>query len=359
MYRIISMLLIISHHYVVNSGLTAADGPIYAAPLSMHSLFLLLFGAWGKIGINCFVMITGYFMCKSNITAKKFAKLVCEWLFYRYLIHAVFWLTGYAPFTLKSAILGLVPITQIAQGFTSCFVVFFLTIPFLNVLIHHINERQHLYLLLLTGFTYVFLGTVHRVTMNYVSWFMVLYFIASYVRLYPKKLFDNTKFWGWMTLASVLLSAISVVSATWLGTKIGRNLSFFFVSDSNTFLAVSTGVCSFIFFKNLKVSYNKFINSVAASTFGVLCIHAHSDEMRQWLWRDTLNNVGMYASPYMPLHAVCSVLSVFIICNAIDHLRIAFIEKPFFEWWDKRWPDIANRFKEAEERILHKLHVEV
>ena len=78
LFRIITMLLIVAHHFVVNSGLTATKGPINASPTSQNSMFLLLFGAWGKIGINCFVMITGYFMCKSIITAKKFAKLVGE-----------------------------------------------------------------------------------------------------------------------------------------------------------------------------------------------------------------------------------------------------------------------------------------
>ena len=68
LFRIITMFFIVAHHYVVNSGLTLDDGPIAANPLSANSIFLLLFGAWGKIGINCFVMITGYFMCKSNIT---------------------------------------------------------------------------------------------------------------------------------------------------------------------------------------------------------------------------------------------------------------------------------------------------
>lgn len=355
LYRILSMLLIVAHHYVVNSGLTAADGPIYANPLSWRSLFLLLLGAWGKTGINCFVMITGYFMCKSDITAKKFAKLVGEWLFYRYLLHAIFWITGYEPFTLKTAVLGIVPFTQIGSGFTSCFMLFFLAIPFLNVLVQHLSEKQHLYLLVLTGFIYIVFGTAHRVTMNYVSWFMVLYFIASYIRLYPKKLFEDTKLWGWLTLASLALSVISVVSATWLGTKLGRNLSYFFVADSNTFLAVTNGVLSFLFFKNLKMPYSKFINTVAASTFGVLCIHAHSDAMRQWLWRDTLNNVGMYASPYMPLHAICSVLGVFIICNAIDHLRIRFLEKPFFLWWDKHWPRLSEHFQRKESILLKKI----
>ena len=352
------MLLIVSHHYVVNSGLTAADGPIFADPLSWRSLFLLLFGAWGKTGINCFVMITGYFMCKSNITAKKFAKLVCEWLFYRYLIYAIFWISGYSPFTPKSAVLGLVPITNIATGFTSCFVVFFLTIPFLNILVHHLSEMNHLRLLALTGFMYIFIGTIHRVTMNYVSWFMVLYFIASYIRLYPKKLFDNTKFWGWMTLVSFALSAISVLSATWLGTRLGRNLSYFFVQDSNTFLAVTSGACSFLLFKNLKIPYNKFINTVAGSTFGVLCIHAHSDAMRQWLWRDTLNNVGMYASPYMHLLAIGGVLGVFILCNLIDHVRIVAIEKPFFRWWDKHWAKFYAGFQNKEKALLNRLGIQ-
>ena len=358
LYRILSMLMIVSHHYVVNSGLTAADGPIFANPLSWRSLFLLLFGAWGKTGINCFVMITGYFMCKSNITAKKFAKLVCEWLFYRYLLHAIFWISGYEPFTLKSAVLGLVPITTISTNFTSCFVLFFLSIPFLNVLIHHLNEKQHLRLLALIGFIYIFFGTARLVRMNYVSWFVALYFIASYMRLYPKKLFENTKLWGWLTLTSVAVSAVSVLFSIWVGTIIGRNSPYAFVQDSNSFLAVTNGICSFLLFKNLNILCSKFINTVAASTFGVLCIHAHSEAMRQWLWRDMLNNVGMYASPYMPLHAVCSVLGVFILCNLIDHIRIVIIEKPFFRWWDKHWMRFYAGFQNRETALLHRLGIQ-
>lgn len=62
LYRIIVMLLIVAHHYVVNSGLITV---MEETPLSARSIFFYLFGAWGKIGINCFVLITGYFMCKS------------------------------------------------------------------------------------------------------------------------------------------------------------------------------------------------------------------------------------------------------------------------------------------------------
>ena len=80
LFRIISMILIVAHHYVVNSGLTG-NGPVFENPWSPASLFLLIWGAFGKIGINCFVLITGYFMCLSNISVKKFVKLFFEVMF--------------------------------------------------------------------------------------------------------------------------------------------------------------------------------------------------------------------------------------------------------------------------------------
>lgn len=65
LYRIIFMYLIVLHYYVVNSGL--------ADTMQLHgdfpkNLVYAIAGGWGKIGINCFVLITGYFMCKSSIS---------------------------------------------------------------------------------------------------------------------------------------------------------------------------------------------------------------------------------------------------------------------------------------------------
>ena len=79
LYRILVMMLIVAHHYVVNSGVLDV---MHNDPMSGRSLYLYLIGMWGKTGINCFVLITGYFMCKSHITVKKFLKLLLEILFY-------------------------------------------------------------------------------------------------------------------------------------------------------------------------------------------------------------------------------------------------------------------------------------
>lgn len=329
LYRIIVMLLIVAHHYVVNSGLMEASGPVYSDLTSGKSMFYLLFGAWGKTAINCFVLITGYFMCKSQITVKKFVKLLAEVMFYHIVIWLIFVLTRYEAFSISGFVKVLLPVKQVQANFTGCFLIFYLFIPFLNILVHSLDEKKHLMLLGLCAFTYILFGTFHKVTMNYVTWFIVLYIIASYIRLYPKPLFDKTHLWGGLTVLSVLMSVLSIICCAWFGDKFGLSDVYSFVQDSNTFLAVTNGVYSFMFFKNLKVPQSEFINTVAASTFGVLLIHANSDTMRQWLWKDTLNNVGAYSTSYFALHAIGSVIGVFVICIVIDHLRIRCLERPF------------------------------
>lgn len=176
------MLLIVAHHYVVNFGLIGVDGPVYSNLMFGKSVFYLLFGAWGKSAINCFVLITGYFMCKSQITVKKFVKLLTEVMFYRIVIWLVFLLSRYEPFSIGGFIKMLLPVKQVQTNFTCCFLIFYLFIPFLNILVHNIDEKKHLLILGLCAFTYIFFGTLHKVTMNYVSWFIVLYVIASYIR---------------------------------------------------------------------------------------------------------------------------------------------------------------------------------
>lgn len=116
---------------------------------------------------------------------------------------------------------------------------------------------------------------------------------------------------------------------------VNENLSYFFVSDSNKPLAVASAVCAFLFFKNLKMGYSKVINTIAASAFGVLLIHANSDSMRQWLWRDMLDNVGHYAGNIY-LHAIVSVFAVYVVCTLIDFARIQFLEKPVFKMLDSK-----------------------
>ena len=324
LYRIIVMLFIVAHHYVVNSGLI---GQMQSSSLTPNSVFLYLFGMWGKTGIDCFVLITGYFMCKSKATVAKFFKLLFEVMFYKIVIYLIFVATGIVTFTFTSFARALIPISNVGDGFTTGFIFFYLFIPFINVLISHIDKSMHQKLILLCLFIYTIWYMVpgYRVAYNYVTWFIVLYLISSYIRLYPFTKLTN-KHWGYITLLLVSISSISVIVLK----RLGYNNPYLLVSDSNAILALLTSISSFMYFKELKIRQSRFINNVAASCFGVLLIHANSNAMRQWLWKDTLHNVDYLESSYCFLHAIVSVLIIYIVCTLLDMLRIRFIERPFF-----------------------------
>ena len=114
--------------------------------------------------------------------------------------------------------------------------------------------------------------------------------------------------------------------------------AYFFVVDSNKILSVLFGVSSFLWFKNMNISNSLIINKIGGSTFGVLLIHANSNAMRTWLWKDTVDCVGHYSLPLsqLILYSVGVVITIFVICNLIDQLRSKLIEKPIFDWYDKK-----------------------
>lgn len=337
LYRILCMLMIVAHHYVVCSGLTGVDSPMESNPSSINSIYLRLFGMWGKTGVNCFLMITGYFMCTNKITIKKFLKLLLQIYFYKLLLFVVFFATGYETLTARRAVSLIMPIWGIHTHFVYCFIVFYLTIPFLSILVHNLTKRQHQLLLLLTLGCYTLLGSIPTfgITFNYVTWFGILFFMSSYIRLYPTPMFENRIIWGWATFASASCAMFSVVI-----------MGYFFMADSNKFFAVLVAVCSFLWFKSMNIKYSKIINAFGAATFGVLLIHAGSNAMLVWLWKDTVDVTGYYSLPIFSLivYSVGVVLAIFLACNLFDQLRIATLEKWFFNWYDRKIALKADSF---------------
>lgn len=128
---------------------------------------------------------------------------------------------------------------------------------------------------------------------------------------------------GGVCAISVFISVISIFVCLRVGLS-----PYAFVSDSNTLLAVLTGLSAFLFFKNINIKQSKIINTIASSTFGVLLIHANSDTMRRWLWQTVLDVKGAFSlsTSLLILHAVLSVLGIFFICVVIDQIRIRTIE---------------------------------
>lgn len=85
----------------------------------------------------------------------------------------------------------------------------------------------------------------------------------------------------------------------------------------------------------MRIEYSKWINTIASSMFGVLLIHANSDTMRHWLWKDTLQNANHYGDNHYIVYALICILIVFVVSIIIDQTRILTIEKYTFKHIDK------------------------
>lgn len=322
MYRIIMMIMIVAHHFVVNSDLWIE---LKETDLTLNAYFFYVFGAWGKPAIDGFMLITGYFMCKQNITRRKFVKLICQILFYNIVIGSLFAICGKEKLTLGYMYKCIMPFSDVNRNFISCFLLFYLFIPYLNRLVNNINKNEHIKLIMLCLFTYSVLEMMPQTpfSMNYVSWFCVIFFIGAYIRFYSLPKENDTRFWAILTFAFMLIGMCTVV----LGIKTG-GFTHYFIGEANRPLAIAIAITSFMLFKSIDIGCIRWINMISASTFGVLLIHANSNAMRQWLWNDIIVTKNYLASDYCIIYASLSVLLVFTLCVGIDILRKAFIERP-------------------------------
>ncbi len=299
---------------------------------------MTLFGAWGKTGINCFVLITGYFMCKSSISLRKLLKLLVQVIFYKIIIYAIFVASGISELSPTGVINAINPVGSLSFGFVSCFIVFYLLIPYLNKLLSVLSQAMHLRIIVLLLAVYSVMPNSPRfeVSYNYVTWFCVLYLVASYIRLYGLCPNWRTRQWGVTSLLTIAVGSASVLcmSYMWHNGIMRAYNPYFFVSDSNKILSLAIAVSTFMYFKNLNISYSRVINALGAATFGVLLIHANSDTMRSWLWEDTVDCVGHYSAT-LPWHtlgyATASVTIIFLVCAFIDWLRAVTIEQPILD----------------------------
>lgn len=337
--RIVSMLLIVAHHYVVNSGVMSY---FEIGNLSPNYIFLSLLGMWGKTGINIFILISGYFMCTSNLTVRRYCKVFFEWFFYNIVIYLVMLLAGYETFGAKRLFHLFFEVLICANGtgsFSSSFLIFYLFVPFMNLFIRSASRKEYRQFVLLLFFIFSILSTFffNEVIFGEVFWFMAVYFMAAYIRLYPPVWTESLRASGRLCFCSVALAFASVLFMMFAASVLHTGSAYMFVSDANRLGAVLVSVTVFSLFKNLKIPYSKRINAVASTTFGVFLIHANSDAWRQFMWRDLLHVDTSFVLPLSMLmvRSTVIIVGVFIVCSMLDMVRIRLIEQAVFSHFEK------------------------
>ena len=93
-------------------------------------------------------------------------------------------------------------------------------------------------------------------------------------------------------------------------------------------------VLFFIGFLNVKIKYNKVINVIATTTFGIYLIHDNS-YVREFLWKVLFKNALFSKDILLIPYSLCVIVVVFFICCLIELFRIYVLEKQYMIYINK------------------------
>lgn len=330
--RILAMMGIVASHFLFY---VPPETDLCQTPLAF---FITMQGIWGKIGINIFVLISGYFMCTKAFSLKKYVKLWIEIIFYNIVIRAILMITGKVPVNFFSIVDLIFPWRRIGiHYFIPTFMVFYLITPFIKLLINKLSKRQHGIIIIILLGVYVGYCTLPTffIEMDALAWFTILYLISGYVRLYGFPIKDKSvSFWS----ICLFMGIIFAIASIFFCVKTGYREPRYYSGNANSIFSVWISISSFMLFRNIKIPYNKIINNIASTTFGVLLIHSNNVDIRRWILIDIFDTPHILEKTFSEgmLYFSISVILVFIVCSIIDMARIKWIEPQILTFLDKK-----------------------
>lgn len=287
--------------------------------LSLHFCYLFT-----KTGVDCFVLISGYFLIEKKKIRGSIFRLWFQVIFYSLVIGLIlFFLDQFKDFSATYVLESLSPFPEGKYWFVSKYMGLMLLAPFLAQLAAHLNQKQMLYLLciLLILFFYWPFGKKFTDGMT-LGWFVYLFLVGGYIRKYgvPEWIRKHT---GTLIGACALLFLLIQVApkiSRYLSVKVVFTIPLVQNHDFTFFLSVLL----FIYFANKpwegKLAHR--ISRIAPYTFGVYLIHDFPI-IRKLLWPYLLKTYNF--APYVIAGLLFSLL-VFLSCIVIDSIRARIFE---------------------------------
>lgn len=327
--RIISMIMIMFHHFAYHGNFEWNFNEV-TLPHLWYDFILM----GGKVGVDIFVLISGYFLIENTeklFQPKKLLKFWGQVVFYSIMTYLLSVMLRLNAFEIKQLIKVCLPITYPGWWFASTYFMLYLIHPFLNKLLHGLSKTEYQYLILMMVLCWSIIptATTQLFESNSLLWFVTLYGIAGYVNLYGGNQKLQSK--HYFSLYFMVLIIAYTVSTTFLflGTKkeewSTHAIDFFEIERLPILLMAIT---LFMGFVTLKMNYHKWINMIASATFGVYLIH-DSSYIRYYLWTNIFKINQYQDSTFLILYSILVVFILYVSCTMIDLIRKKLVEKPY------------------------------
>lgn len=276
--------------------------------------------------VNLFVLIGAYFTCTSKkLKWQRLAKLYAQvWIYSMTLFVVFLCIYGKESFSWNWLLSSLFPVICGKYWFFSAYIFMMLASPLLNVVIARIDKKTHfaacavfIVLGILAGDAHVLPQLAMGDGYN-VIWFIMLYFIAAFVRKYDVKVPKK-----WIFVPIIAYGATLVAG-------------YFCNTAQCSIVRSASAIILLVALKDVKttsVRFSKFVTCVSATMFGIYLIH-DSNEMRGYMYQNIFHASKFYGSNVSFLIMLGFIAATFFACMAIEQLRLL-IDKPITMAFEK------------------------
>ncbi len=257
---------------------------------SIQYILLWMISTLCQVAVPCFVLISGYFLCKSDFKPSRIVRLVIQVLFYTIILLLVRILFIDKSVSTTDILHAFFPITSGEYWFITQYCLLLLISPLLNRIINTISKKEYKFLLIGLTVTFSIIPTFLFWAKDNFSdgynlpWFTLLYFLAGYIRLYGTKIRHGMSIYF---LSSVICVGsrlvIGSIAYRITGSYTGAGLLY----NGNSILILISSISLFSVFLKLNIHRERIaamINTIGSCVIGVYLLH-NNTAIRTELWK--------------------------------------------------------------------------
>ena len=296
--KIIAIFLIVISHVTQTLGYpsTSVDFQDYVYPIEnattdKNAIILTMFYQFGALGNNIFFICSAWFLVNAKKTARKkgFLLLCTVWTI-SVIVLMIYFGLGQHNISLKGIAKCLFPTTFSTNWFLTCYIIFLFIYPYLNSVIVHVNQKEHLRIVLFSSFLWIVAGYFYETLFfaSRVILWVTIYFLVAYLKLYCKRATSRRK----VGLILILIGASGFIGQVLVANYLGLYISVLkdkvlrWNSNCNPFyIMLALGSFIIALQSNLR---NKYINYISSLSLFIYLFHENylfREYTRPYIWQ--------------------------------------------------------------------------
>lgn len=312
--RIIAILMITMHHTIIDKYRgSIVDGNVLLDGWQINTIL----NSFVYIGVNLFVLISGYFGIKFKWKGVLNLFIMCVFYMFINLLVSTYILHA-DSFSFRTIIYrSLNAFTQTSKWFVLAYTVLYFISPFLNAAIEYMSKEQYKRALILLSIYCLYFGFIRRVNLfndtGYsVGQFIWLYFIAGYIRKF--NIADKAKKHKFL-LCSIYLGCCIMWAVLTIINNNGFHIPLWRQTTYNNPFTWSASIAFFCIFTTYSF-HSKWVNYIAKSA---LAVYLFSFPISYYTPIDFFNQ--LWGVPYIGIALVWTLIR-FCVAVSIDQIRM-------------------------------------